>query len=227
MPEEEGSKYDQREHSEEDTAAKEKKEKAVVAGSIVVLILLIILLILIKQFEILSNFSIDEKKLLTGVAIVGALAVSIPMGVLVSNIRRDKRQLKFKEIERDVIAKNRNIKRSRHDAFGNYGKTGEISEEPEEIRRLVNYDEGILEFRLKKNPFILGKSRTEADGLLKNPGASRIHAKISKEKGGYFLTDLNSTNGTMINGRALAANERIKLAENDEISFAGAIFYFR
>lgn len=61
-----------------------------------------------------------------------------------------------------------------------------------------------------------------------NPTAtvSRVHARIRKEEEGYFLADLNSRNGTSVNGRLLRANEEYQLQDEDEVDFAEARYVF-
>lgn len=45
------------------------------------------------------------------------------------------------------------------------------------------------------------------------------HAVIEVEKGRYNLTDLNSTNGTRLNGRQIGPNQRELLSDGDEVTF--------
>jgi hypothetical protein len=51
-------------------------------------------------------------------------------------------------------------------------------------------------------------------------GVSRMHAKITFEKGFVYLTDTGSTNGTRINGFQLAFNQPYRLRDGDEVEFA-------
>lgn len=48
-------------------------------------------------------------------------------------------------------------------------------------------------------------------------GVSRIHAAISDQEGQVFITDLNSTNGTRINGLELVVQRPYRLYEGDEL----------
>jgi predicted component of type VI protein secretion system len=50
-------------------------------------------------------------------------------------------------------------------------------------------------------------------------GVSRIHAAIHDQDGMVFITDLNSTNGTRINGLLLVAGQPYRLREGDELQF--------
>jgi pSer/pThr/pTyr-binding forkhead associated (FHA) protein len=43
------------------------------------------------------------------------------------------------------------------------------------------------------------------------------HAVIEQEKGRYNLIDLNSTNGTRLNGRQIGPNQRERLSDGDEV----------
>lgn len=50
-------------------------------------------------------------------------------------------------------------------------------------------------------------------------GVSRIHAAINDQDGTVYITDLNSTNGTRINGLLLLPNQPYRLRETDELQF--------
>ncbi len=78
---------------------------------------------------------------------------------------------------------------------------------------------------LVKDSYVIGKLKTKADICLEEDGISRIHAKIQKEGEEYYLCDMNSTNGTFINGRRLGVNEKVPLHVSDEIAFARTEYY--
>lgn len=78
---------------------------------------------------------------------------------------------------------------------------------------------------LVKDSYLIGKLKTKADICLEEEGISRIHAKIQKEGEEYYLCDMNSTNGTFINGRRLGVNEKVPLHVSDEIAFARTEYY--
>ena len=61
---------------------------------------------------------------------------------------------------------------------------------------------------------ILGRA-AECDVTLPGPLCSREHARITREDGAYFLEDLGSTNGTLVNGRAV---EKAPLRDGDWIT---------
>ena len=78
---------------------------------------------------------------------------------------------------------------------------------------------------LVKDSYVIGKLKAKADICLEEEGISRIHAKIQKEGEEYYLCDMNSTNGTFINGRRLGVNEKVPLHVSDEIAFARTEYY--
>ena len=76
-------------------------------------------------------------------------------------------------------------------------------------------------------PFVIGKHTGLADHILDKPTVSRFHVRIMEKGGDYFLTDLNSTNGTKVNGKLLAANEEIMLKEGDEVQIAEEKYFWK
>ncbi len=77
---------------------------------------------------------------------------------------------------------------------------------------------------LEKDSYVVGKLSGQADIILSHPSVSRVHAKIDRLGKEYYLCDLNSTNGTYVNGRRLMVNESVSLAPSDEIAFARESF---
>ena len=93
-------------------------------------------------------------------------------------------------------------------------------------RRLISpSDKG--EISVEYFPFLVGKNKGLVDMCLNEPSVSRLHAKLEREGAEYYITDLNSTNGTKINGVLLGANERKQIQIGDELDFAGILFRFQ
>ena len=72
-----------------------------------------------------------------------------------------------------------------------------------------------------RSPFLIGKKSAKADGCLNSKAVSRIHAQIRKEGESYFLEDMNSKNGTSLNGELMAYHTPKQLQAYDRILFAG------
>lgn len=86
--------------------------------------------------------------------------------------------------------------------------------------RLVPLDKRRFQtFEILIYPFIIGKLEEAVDGVIADDSVSRIHAKIEKKEGQFWLSDLNSTNGVFINGKMLAPNEKTKLQPGDLMQF--------
>lgn len=94
-----------------------------------------------------------------------------------------------------------------------------VNYEPNQ-RHLINMDKDSTEcILLSKLPCILGKMSECADVILKDKSISRMHARIFEEDGELYIQDLNSTNGTFLNGIQLETNEILKIKVGDEIRF--------
>ena len=174
-----------------------------------------------KPYELVKIMKMKEMVLLLSTTL--AMAMFLIVMVLFKWIR-DKR--KVKNINRyeskEDIELCRNIEGAEH-----MGDTENL-ENRESAPRLVKFvGNEIEEVLINKSPFVIGKKSSLCDGVLKNDAVSRMHAKVVKEGGSYYLSDLNSTNGTFLNGKRLTENIKLKLQLNDEIRFAQEAYYFR
>ncbi|MEE9603236.1 MAG: SpoIIE family protein phosphatase [Thermoguttaceae bacterium] len=70
---------------------------------------------------------------------------------------------------------------------------------------------------------VLGR-HPDCDIVLQSASVSRQHAKISKLGGNYYVEDLNSRNGTLLND--LPVNGRQPLADNDQLTLCDEVFVF-
>lgn len=75
-------------------------------------------------------------------------------------------------------------------------------------------------------PFVIGKHSEMADYCLRQPTVSRLHIRIDQKEGVYIVTDLNSTNGTIVEGYHLQANETVSIKNGDTIYIADAGYRF-
>mgnify|MGYP002515668770 CR=1 FL=1 len=87
-------------------------------------------------------------------------------------------------------------------------------------------DGGYEDFSITKFPFVIGKGKDWADGVVPHSLISRIHAQLEELDGEIFLTDLNSTNGTGVNDEPLEANQTVQLQTGDIINFAQVYYRF-
>ncbi len=81
-------------------------------------------------------------------------------------------------------------------------------------------DEKYPEIRPGSEPVYIGKIKGDVDVLLNASTVSRMHARIQMRQGQCFIRDMNSKNGTLVNGRRLEPQEECELREGDIVAFA-------
>lgn len=73
-------------------------------------------------------------------------------------------------------------------------------------------------------PCIFGKSKKSCDYVIDSPVVSRVHMRLSADREGYYIEDLNSTNGTYKNEIRLSAHTPEQIGEGDKITIANIDF---
>ncbi len=81
--------------------------------------------------------------------------------------------------------------------------------------------------RLEHSPFSVGSMQEHLDHTMNGEGVSRLHARLYSKDGSWFVSDLNSTNGTYVNERAVMPGKDMILYNNDKIRFAGEEYVFK
>lgn len=93
---------------------------------------------------------------------------------------------------------------------------------------LIIQNEDISEkIYLTKDINKLGRLASEVDNLIQGRAVGKVHAQILVNENEYFIEDLNSKNGTFINGNRLKIGERIKLSDGDKVSLANVHLIFK
>ena len=88
----------------------------------------------------------------------------------------------------------------------------------ERTRQLITID---------KVEYTIGKSSEAADfAITNNPAISRKHALVRWKNDAYYLFDLNSANGTFVNGKKIDGTG-IKLTNQDKVVLADEAFEFK
>ena len=70
---------------------------------------------------------------------------------------------------------------------------------------------------LTEFPFFIGKSGENTNHRIDDSTVSRFHVRMDKEDDELWLTDLNSTNGTFLNGIRMIPYDRVKVGSGDSI----------
>lgn len=85
---------------------------------------------------------------------------------------------------------------------------------------------GEKDFVIEGNSFLIGGRNDLADGQLQAPGISRNHARITRQEGVYYIEDLNSRNGTYLNGDLLSYKQKYRIKPGDHLRFAREEYVF-
>lgn len=80
---------------------------------------------------------------------------------------------------------------------------------------------------LDKLPLVIGGKSEVADVILADISISKMHARLTEEKGQVFLEDLNAANGTFKNNVRLRPYEKVELLREDEIKLGNLCFTYR
>jgi hypothetical protein len=95
----------------------------------------------------------------------------------------------------------------------------ELGVERELVTLTVNGDEHSIDKRV----VAIGRSK-DCDIRLSDPNVSRRHAEVRQEGTAYWIVDLDSTNGTSVNGRR---QKRARLENEDRITLGSTELVFR
>ena len=102
------------------------------------------------------------------------------------------------------------------------------------ILRVVEPVRAAWEMPVARSPMLLGRAseaedyHPDFDMTFYDDGdyVSRRHARITKGRAGYFVADLGSSNGTIVNGHALEPNRVYQLRNGDRIKVGLVVIQF-
>lgn len=97
----------------------------------------------------------------------------------------------------------------------------------EETKRAYIVDSQGIHTPITKTPFIIGKMKSIVDFSINNELISRVHCQIISEGEFYYLIDLESTNGTVLNKERLEGHKKYPLKDLDEISITSVNYVFK
>ena len=93
---------------------------------------------------------------------------------------------------------------------------------PKIMQLILTSRETGQQIMLEENSLVIGRRTPEAMGVLRNAPntVGRKHAEICRVGDRFFIRDLESRNGTMINGRLISPMELYPLSDGDKVSLA-------
>ena len=90
-----------------------------------------------------------------------------------------------------------------------------------------SFDGSGLERCAEPGGFVLGRAGTLVDAVLDHRSVSRRHARLTRVDGRLCVEDLNSTNGTRVNGRRLDPFVPVAIAREDTVAVGEVDLAFR
>ena len=95
----------------------------------------------------------------------------------------------------------------------------------EDLTLRLKWKEGHFskEYALMTFPVTVGKLKESVQMCIEDASISRLHARFTQQDEAVILQDLDSTNGTWVNGKKLTAGEEAIIRRNDEIQFGKII----
>ena len=92
---------------------------------------------------------------------------------------------------------------------------------PEPRFVLSSMDEnGGEDFIVSASPFLVGKQQDMVDVVIQAESVSRLHAKLITEGGRLYVQDMNSRNGTFVEGVRINGRQRRELPDGGVVAFA-------
>ena len=79
---------------------------------------------------------------------------------------------------------------------------------------------------IDKDQFIIGRDFNKSDFQINDSSISLLNTEILKNNGDFFIRDLNSTNGTILNNRKLENNDLNKIYSKDIFEISNYKFEF-
>ena len=79
---------------------------------------------------------------------------------------------------------------------------------------------------IDKPEYIVGRLEGQVDCVLLNGAVGKVHACVLTKEGNYYISDLNSVNGTFINNIRIDSNKEYEIINNDTIAFANSEYVF-
>ena len=79
---------------------------------------------------------------------------------------------------------------------------------------------------LEKTTTLIGRLSDSVDHVIDNKAVGKMHAEIIRRDEKYYIIDLNSVNGTYINGERAVCNIETEIKNGDSIMLANESYRF-
>lgn len=218
---------------EENSAERISKRKSIIR--IALLQILIILPIIIICLLLMSREIGDPVSMAAVIIIGGALDILIMKRISVKPVKTSSEEIKNKSTHVIAAKQPKGTQRSNRREVASAVDvvkacdTIMISEAtPENYPYLERKEENNIEkIVINKGKFIIGRLDSMVDHIIHDGTIGKLHAEIRCREGSYYLTDLNSKNGTYINGERITSNKEYEMKSNCRIRFSCYEYNFR
>lgn len=107
-------------------------------------------------------------------------------------------------------------------------QTIELDEKSVKIYGYLLIEKGgrVQRYKIKNREMIIGRTQGKVDILTENISVGKVHCKILKEGNQYYIIDLDSKNGTYINGNRINPKEKSEIKHRDIIRLSTEEFLF-
>ncbi len=108
----------------------------------------------------------------------------------------------------------------------NSDKTMVLGERTRSVPYLQSQTVPYEKISIDKASLFIGRLDGSVDYVIHNNAVGKIHAEIVQKDDQYYIIDLNSVNGTYINGKKIASNTETLIKSGDNITLANASYLF-
>lgn len=111
---------------------------------------------------------------------------------------------------------------------GTFEKKSQLNSVTKSVNTNIGIDEECgrnpqTETRKEMEKLYVGRG-FENDIIIDNPTTSKRHAEIYRKDGNFYIRDLNTTNGTMLNGVRVMNTEDLELHDGDILQFGNSSY---
>lgn len=92
---------------------------------------------------------------------------------------------------------------------------------------IENNSQSKEDIKINKTEFIIGRLKETVDYYIENRAVGKIHAKFIIKDDKFYLIDLDSKNGTFIDGTKLQSKSMYEVRDGSKITFANSSYIFR
>ena len=124
----------------------------------------------------------------------------------------------------NVILQNHRVEIVDTNLFDEQGDTIVLKSSMCETHYHLKRENGSECILLTKFPFVIGSNKDCVQGFAPYPGVSRQHVMIQKNGEEITIQDLNSTNGTFLNGELIESKREYKMNDEDKITLGDVTY---